>query len=144
MLAMLQTFYMLRDCCRTDEIIQRTIRSTFSKCTVLTIAHRLNTIMDSDMILVSPRMHVALKSIVFDWTHGCSLYSEAECPLSHKVAKVWQCFSMHVKSHASRGALHGKGGGRLREYHIALNFRGAKFSCFSRIYENCKFYAPQK
>lgn len=36
----------------TDELIQKTIRSEFANCTVLTIAHRLNTIMDSTRVMV--------------------------------------------------------------------------------------------
>ncbi|XP_076388016.1 putative multidrug resistance-associated protein lethal(2)03659 isoform X2 [Megachile rotundata] len=37
---------------QTDSMIQKTVRKKFKHCTVFTIAHRLNTIMDSDKILV--------------------------------------------------------------------------------------------
>lgn len=36
----------------TDQLIQTMIRTEFSKCTILTIAHRLSSIVDSDKILV--------------------------------------------------------------------------------------------
>ena len=36
----------------TDKIIQATIRRKFTNCTILTIAHRLDTIIDSDLVVV--------------------------------------------------------------------------------------------
>lgn len=43
----------------TDRIIQETIRSEFTDLTILTIAHRLETIMDNDKILVLERGEIA-------------------------------------------------------------------------------------
>ncbi|KAK8775376.1 hypothetical protein V5799_031279 [Amblyomma americanum] len=39
----------------TDDLIQATIRREFAECTVITIAHRLNTILDYDKIMVLDR-----------------------------------------------------------------------------------------
>ncbi|KAG5892952.1 hypothetical protein JTB14_015003 [Gonioctena quinquepunctata] len=49
----------------TDKFIQQTIRTKFAHCTVLTIAHRLHTVMDSDKVLV---MDAGL-AIEFDHPH---------------------------------------------------------------------------
>uniref|UniRef100_A0A8C2FCZ3 ATP-binding cassette, sub-family C (CFTR/MRP), member 6a n=1 Tax=Cyprinus carpio TaxID=7962 RepID=A0A8C2FCZ3_CYPCA len=43
----------------TDNLIQSTIRTQFEDCTVLTIAHRLNTIMDYTRVIVMDRGHIA-------------------------------------------------------------------------------------
>lgn len=47
---------------RTDSFIQQTIREKFADCTLLTVAHRLNTIIDSDRVLVMD----AGKAVEFD------------------------------------------------------------------------------
>ncbi|XP_046989232.1 ATP-binding cassette sub-family C member 4-like isoform X1 [Schistocerca americana] len=49
----------------TDSLIQKTIRLKFAHCTVLTVAHRLNTIIDSDKVLVMD----AGRMVEFDHPH---------------------------------------------------------------------------
>jgi len=36
----------------TDEVIQETIRNEFADCTVLTVAHRLNTVLHCDRVFI--------------------------------------------------------------------------------------------
>ncbi|XP_054249750.1 ATP-binding cassette sub-family C member 3 [Indicator indicator] len=67
----------------TDDLIQSTIRSQFEACTVLTIAHRLNTIMDYTRILVldngtvaefdTPSSLIAAKGIFYSMAKDAGL-----------------------------------------------------------------------
>nr|APD26508.1 ATP-binding cassette transporter subfamily C member 1 X1 protein [Brachionus koreanus] len=50
----------------TDDLVQDTIRTAFSHCTMITIAHRLNTILDSDRIMVLDKG----KIVEFDTSHN--------------------------------------------------------------------------
>ncbi|KYN37405.1 Multidrug resistance-associated protein 4 [Trachymyrmex septentrionalis] len=51
-------FQIKSDC--TDALIQNTIRSSFKECTVITIAYRLNTIIDSNRIIVMENGSIVL------------------------------------------------------------------------------------
>nr|CAD7574938.1 unnamed protein product [Timema californicum] len=48
----------------TDALIQKTIRLKFADCTVLTVAHRLNTIMDSDKVIVMDAGRMVIPALV--------------------------------------------------------------------------------
>ncbi|XP_047424944.1 multidrug resistance-associated protein 1-like isoform X2 [Mugil cephalus] len=61
---------------RTDQLIQSTIRSQFDDCTVLTIAHRLNTIMDYTRVIVMDQ--------------GCIVEMDAPFKLMHMQGHFYQ------------------------------------------------------
>ncbi|XP_059049067.1 ATP-binding cassette sub-family C member 4-like [Achroia grisella] len=67
---------------QTDNFIQQTIRRQFSSCTVLTIAHRLNTIMDSDRVLVMSSGQVA------EFDHPYILLSDSNSSFSSMVRET--------------------------------------------------------
>lgn len=50
----------------TDKFIQKTIRDKFAHCTVLTIAHRLKTVIDTDRVLIMD----AGEGVEFDHSHN--------------------------------------------------------------------------
>lgn len=61
---------------QTDAVIQRIIREDFATCTIISIAHRIPTVMDCDRVLV---IDAGKENVWFGWDWGCVLY------IRHKV-----------------------------------------------------------
>lgn len=78
---------------QTDSLIQKTIRTKFADCTVLTVAHRLNTIMDSDKVLVMDggmmvefdHPHVLLQNME---GHFYSMVQETGSNMAEQLARI--------------------------------------------------------
>ncbi|XP_018326344.1 probable multidrug resistance-associated protein lethal(2)03659 isoform X3 [Agrilus planipennis] len=80
----------------TDFLIQQTIRTKFKHCTVLTIAHRLATVMDSDRILVLDAGNV----VEFDHPH--ILLQNSDGLLSQLVLKTGTSMAKQLKKTAEK------------------------------------------
>ncbi|KAJ3654233.1 hypothetical protein Zmor_013432 [Zophobas morio] len=76
---------------RTDSLIQHTIRKRFRNCTVLTIAHRLNTIMDSDGVLVMNAGRMV------EFNHPHVLLQEEDGYFSKMVAETGPAMALQLK-----------------------------------------------
>lgn len=80
----------------TDALIQKTIRIKFKNCTVLTIAHRLNTIMDSDRVLVMD----SGEAVEFDHPHN--LLQQNDGYFSKMVQQTGNAMAQHLKTIAEQ------------------------------------------
>lgn len=76
---------------RTDSLIQKTIRQKFAHCTVLTIAHRLNTVMDSDRVLLMDRGQM------MEFDHPHKLLQNPDSMLSQMVAQLGKAAERNLK-----------------------------------------------
>ena len=59
----------------TDAILQRIIRQEFSNCTVITVAHRVPTLIDSDMVMVlsyGMQFQSKPKPVLEHWVFGAN------------------------------------------------------------------------
>ncbi|XP_031637356.1 probable multidrug resistance-associated protein lethal(2)03659 isoform X2 [Contarinia nasturtii] len=80
----------------TDKFLQKTIREKFTDCTVLTIAHRLHTVMDSDRVLVMD----AGQAVEFDHAHR--LLENSNGFLTKLVDETGFTTSRHLKQMAKQ------------------------------------------
>ncbi|XP_014219727.1 multidrug resistance-associated protein 4-like [Copidosoma floridanum] len=80
----------------TDDLIQKTIKDTFKDCTVLTIAHRLNTIMDSDRVLVMDA------GVAVEFDHPHALLQKLDGHFFQMVQTTGDTMAQHLKHIAER------------------------------------------
>ena len=57
----------------TDNLIQQTLGQHFSDCTVITIAHRITSVLDSDMVLLLNQGQLICLLFFFEYVSFCTL-----------------------------------------------------------------------
>jgi len=77
----------------TDAILQRVIRQEFAECTVITIAHRIPTVIDSDMVMILSYGMLIPYPFYFPFT--IYITSEAQTPLRLGISPH-VCVQTHV------------------------------------------------
>ncbi|KAJ6637207.1 putative multidrug resistance-associated protein lethal [Pseudolycoriella hygida] len=80
----------------TDNFIQKTIRTKFSDCTVITIAHRLHTVMDSDRVLVMDAGKVV------EYAHPFDLLKSSNGYLRKLVDQTGNATALHLMQMAEQ------------------------------------------
>lgn len=75
----------------TDALVQATIRKKFKDCTVLTIAHRLNTIMDSDKVLIMEQGQV------LEYDHPYTLLQDEQGHFSSMIQETGKAMTEQLK-----------------------------------------------
>lgn len=82
--------------CSTDSLIQKTIRENFKSCTVLTIAHRLNTVMDSDKVLVMENGQLV------EFAHPHELLQNSDGYFTKMVDQTGRSMAEHLRNIAQK------------------------------------------
>ena len=69
----------------TDDLIQKTIRTEFADCTILTIAHRLNTIMDYTRFVMLSTLLIVSQNFVLCGRKSHVTQGHTNSYISHKI-----------------------------------------------------------
>ncbi|KAJ8713563.1 hypothetical protein PYW07_013933 [Mythimna separata] len=80
----------------TDAVIQKSIRHNFADCTVITVAHRLHTVADSDRVIVMEAGQI------IECGHPHELLQDVNGPFSKMVNQLGPASEQSLRELASK------------------------------------------